>query len=76
MARVKNPLTAGDTLVQDIRGMIEGARAATASAVNAILTTLYWQIGKRIHGEILKGDQFCRHCQQNWPSLWRRFQRT
>jgi hypothetical protein len=57
MTRVKNPLAAGDTLVQDIRGMIEDARAATASAVNVVLTTLYWQIGKRVHKEILKGER-------------------
>lgn len=28
-----------------------------ASAVNAGLTKLYWEIGKRIHKEILKGDR-------------------
>jgi len=42
-------------LLGDIREMIEEARAAVASAVNARLTMLYWRIGGRIGREILKG---------------------
>jgi len=37
--------------------MIDNARTLVASAVNAGLTKLYWEIGKRIHQEILKGDR-------------------
>lgn len=37
--------------------MINNARTLVASAVNAGLTKLYWEIGKRIHQEILKGDR-------------------
>ncbi len=40
---------------QDIRRLIEEARCTVASTVNAAMTMLYWQIGKRINKEILKG---------------------
>jgi len=49
LARVPSPL------LGDIREMIEDARAAVASAVNARLTMLYWRIGRRVGQEILRG---------------------
>jgi predicted nuclease of restriction endonuclease-like (RecB) superfamily len=48
------PATA-DSLLGDIRRLIEDARAAVAVTVNAGLTLLYWRIGERIRREILKG---------------------
>lgn len=42
-------------LLGDVRKMIEDARVAVASAVNARLTTLYWRIGRRIGREVLGG---------------------
>ena len=44
---------ANDTLVADLRQLIDGARHRAAVAVNAELTLLYWQIGDRIHRDIL-----------------------
>lgn len=44
-------------LLQDIRRMIEKTRSAVATTVNVGLTMLYWQIGKRINEEILKGER-------------------
>jgi len=44
-------------LIRDIRRLIEEARASVAVAVNAGMTMLYWQIGKRIHQEILQGKR-------------------
>ena len=41
-------------LAADIRRMIESARRQVTQAVNAGLTTLYWQIGTRIWQDILK----------------------
>lgn len=41
------------TLIADLRQLIDGARLRAAVAVNAELTLLYWQVGRRIHGEIL-----------------------
>lgn len=42
---------------KDIRCLIEEARCRVASMVNAAITMLYWQIGKRINEEILKGKR-------------------
>lgn len=44
-------------LLEDIRHMIEATRSAVATAVSAGLTVLYWNIGKRIRDEILKGER-------------------
>jgi hypothetical protein len=43
-----------DTLLHEIRGMIEETRSAVASTVNTGLTLLYWRIGKRIRQDILE----------------------
>lgn len=44
-------------LLHDIRRMIEETRSSVATVVNVGLTMLYWQIGKRINEEILKGER-------------------
>lgn len=44
-------------LAADIRQLIEGARQQVAQAVNAGLTTLYWQIGTPIRQDILKNKR-------------------
>jgi predicted nuclease of restriction endonuclease-like (RecB) superfamily len=41
-------------LALDIGHLIESARQQVAQAANAALTTLYWQIGTRIHKDVLK----------------------
>jgi len=52
-----NTLTSAHaTLVADLRQLIADARLRVAAAVNAELTGLYWQVGQRIHREIL-GNQ-------------------
>jgi predicted nuclease of restriction endonuclease-like (RecB) superfamily len=40
-------------LVAELRLLIEQARGRAAAAVNAELTGLYWQVGQRIHREVL-----------------------
>ncbi|NRF65367.1 DUF1016 domain-containing protein [Aquincola sp. S2] len=47
------PAPAGDTLLADLRRLIQEARHAAAVAVNISLTVLYWRIGKRIRDEVL-----------------------
>jgi hypothetical protein len=44
-------------LLQEIRQLIDEAKHRTAIAVNAEITLLYWQIGHRIHTEILQGQR-------------------
>jgi hypothetical protein len=40
-------------LFHEIRRMIEEMRSTIAATVNAVLTLLYWRVGKRIQEEIL-----------------------
>jgi hypothetical protein len=44
-------------LFDDVRNLIEQARARTAVAVNVGQTILYWQVGRRIGEEILGGHR-------------------
>ena len=63
------PLAPQDTaLVADIRQLIDSARQRTAVAVNAELTLLYWQVGRRIQAEVLKGER-AAYGQQIVPAL-------
>lgn len=49
-----NPALTGKALLQDLREMIAGARQDVARSVNSALVLLYWNVGQRIHKEILK----------------------
>lgn len=49
--------SAHDELLDDIRQLIKQSRRQLASTVNRALTQLYWHIGQRIHGEVLKGER-------------------
>ncbi len=53
-ARGSRRLSTPASLLDDVRDLIQQARAATAQAVNAALVLLYWQIGQRIRVEVLK----------------------
>jgi predicted nuclease of restriction endonuclease-like (RecB) superfamily len=44
-------------LAFDLRKMIEAARQQVVVVANAALTTLYWQIGRRILTEVLDGNR-------------------
>jgi predicted nuclease of restriction endonuclease-like (RecB) superfamily len=44
-------------LFNDIRSLIDSARQRASVTVNAELTLLYWQVGNRIHVEVLKGER-------------------
>lgn len=44
-------------LLGDIRKLIEQSRQKLATAVNSTLTLLYWQIGRRIRTEVLRGER-------------------
>jgi predicted nuclease of restriction endonuclease-like (RecB) superfamily len=45
------------TLLADVRQLIDSARQNVAVAVNAELTWLYWQIGRRIQQDILGNER-------------------
>ena len=44
------------SLVSDLRGLIQSTRETLAQAVDSALTTLYWQIGRRVQQDILKNE--------------------
>ena len=51
------PGKAAERPLGDLHGLIEKARARVAQAVNAGLAILYWEIGRRIREEILRGER-------------------
>ena len=57
MSAKKSLIRHDETLLCELRGLIEETRAHVATTVNAALTMLYWRIGKRINEEILKGER-------------------
>ena len=52
-----NAMSLPKPLVADVRQLIDAARQRVALAVNAELTQLYWQIGRRIGTELLQGQR-------------------
>jgi predicted nuclease of restriction endonuclease-like (RecB) superfamily len=51
------PEPSNPELLGDIRSLIEQSRQQLANTVNSALTLLYWQIGQRIHSEVLQGER-------------------
>ncbi len=45
------------SLVVEVKQLIQSAKQRAVVAVNAELTLLYWQVGKRIADEVLKGER-------------------
>lgn len=56
------------TLHADVKHLIEQARQVTATAINSALVILYWQIGTRIHQEIL-GSKRAKYGAEILPTL-------
>ncbi|MGF6537150.1 hypothetical protein OKW32_000436 [Paraburkholderia youngii] len=46
-----------DSLLEDVRTLIAGARERAAASVNAELTLLYWQVGRRVRDDVLRGER-------------------
>ena len=49
----ENPISLIYSLLQDLRGLIDGARARVAANVNSEISLMYWRIGERINRELL-----------------------
>ena len=47
-------LTRHQNIFGEIKVLVEQSRQQVAVAVNATMTLLYWQIGKRVNEEVLK----------------------
>jgi predicted nuclease of restriction endonuclease-like (RecB) superfamily len=50
-------LQVGNIFIADIKQLIQSAKGRVAIAVNAELTLLYWQVGRLISQEVLKGER-------------------
>ncbi|OQK17958.1 hypothetical protein AU255_08890 [Methyloprofundus sedimenti] len=53
---MNQPLSNSELFVE-VKELIQAAKQQAAVAVNAELTLLYWQVGKRIADEVLKGER-------------------
>jgi len=53
-SKPKTPALHAAPLLDDVRALIDAARQRAATAVNAQLTLLYWQIGRRIQLHVVK----------------------
>jgi len=51
---MNNELTLNQNIFSEIKTLVEQSRQQVAVTVNATMTMLYWQIGKRINEEVLK----------------------
>ena len=61
------------SLIQDLRQIVEQARCRVASTANAELTIMYWHIGERINREVL-GNQRAEYGKQIVASVARQLQ--
>lgn len=52
-----DPMKNHDDLLADLRDMISEAQTAVVSVVNAGLTALYWNIGRRINSDVLDNER-------------------
>lgn len=53
MAKKTEPAFVSQTMLVELRGLIESARRHVAQTANATLTMLYWHVGQRIQSEVL-----------------------
>lgn len=52
-----NEIVSAQSLIQDIRKIIEQARGHVASTANYALSMMYWHIGERVNAEVLKNKR-------------------
>lgn len=56
-AKPKTAVPTAAPLLEELRTLIDAARQRVAMAVNAQLTVLYWQIGRRIHLHVMQQER-------------------
>ena len=69
----KSALKPLESLVGEIKTLIEQSRQQVAVTINATMTMLYWQIGRRINQEVLK-EQRAEYGRQIVVSLARQLE--
>jgi len=55
--KIPEILPPSDDLIKDLKNLIQSARFRAAQTINAEITLLYWQVGRRIRSEVLKGTR-------------------
>ena len=53
----KQSVTVPEKLLSDLRALIAQSRQSVAQTVNSALVQLYWDVGRRIREDILKGSR-------------------
>ena len=61
----------GNSLISDIKSLIEQSKQQVTHVVNATMTMLYWQIGKRINEEIAGKSRSDLYGKEIVSSLWK-----
>jgi uncharacterized protein DUF1016 len=56
-SEMRNELQAKPLLLDELRGLILGARERVARAVNKELVMLYWSVGRRIREDVLGAER-------------------
>ncbi len=51
------PVNPPEVLLKDLRKLIERGKRRAVAAVNSEITVTYWQVGKRINDEVLRGKR-------------------
>jgi hypothetical protein len=51
------PATMDAAFITEVKQLIHAAKQRAVVAVNAELTLLYWQVGRRIADEVLQGER-------------------
>ena len=67
-------VTSDKELVLEIKSLIEQSKQQLAVAVNATLSMLYWQIGKRINQELSQYEGNEKYGKQIVATLWRQLE--
>ena len=68
---MSNKINEIEPLVGDIKTLIGESKQALAVAVNATLSMLYWQIGRRINEEVEGKDRTEMYGKEIVATLWR-----
>lgn len=55
--KIENIIRIDDSLITDIKQLVYESKQKVAVAIDSTITTLYWNIGKRIDQDILKNKR-------------------
>lgn len=71
----KDVLQSQNELIGEIKSLIEQSKQQLAISVNATMSLLYWQIGKRINEEVNRQNRTESYGKQIVATLWRQLEK-